>query len=399
MECSLHPPAASPEPTQRSKRLYILWAIALTLLISTALFCWLVVVPVWQVRNAVLGCDDLGKGDKTYDDPYRRQALLLGDPANAVGKIRLYLRAPDFAAGKKDVAVELLGFCGPVAIPELQRILEGPETELHRAAIRALGTIGPPAARTTNDIVKAMRLDPKIAIIATIQLGKIGPGAKDAVPEMLKTLKAYDGRESHYIVKAIRQIGPAAIEAAPKLLEIACTRAPDPAATQATWALMEWGPACKPILPQLIETLSHEAPGIRSRAAYILAHMGPTAKEAIPALENLLKDEYAPNRQAAAEALKKIKAVQEKGVKLYSDAEAEEIKSKLGKLKLPASSEVLWRSLGVDRTRLPMSVGGGTNRSWSNQTRLSEHYWIRRWGLSGEVTKAEVFRRTETPEK
>ena len=36
---------------KRSRKVYVLWTIALTLLISTALFCWLVVVPVWQGRR------------------------------------------------------------------------------------------------------------------------------------------------------------------------------------------------------------------------------------------------------------------------------------------------------------------------------------------------------------
>jgi hypothetical protein len=119
--------------------------------------------------------------------------------------------------------------------------------------------------------------------------------------------------------------------------------------------------------------------------------------EAVPVLNELLRDKSQDIRWAAAVVLKKIKAAQ--AVRLYSDAEAEEIKGRLGKLKLPLDSGVFWKSLGVDRARLPLSVRGGWNQSWSDETRLSRSYWMRRSGDSGEVIKAEVFRRTKTPEK
>jgi hypothetical protein len=41
--------------SRRSRKIYILWAIALTLLLSLGAFCWLVVVPVTQLRNAECG--------------------------------------------------------------------------------------------------------------------------------------------------------------------------------------------------------------------------------------------------------------------------------------------------------------------------------------------------------
>jgi len=41
-----------PQPSKRSKRLYILWATVLALLITAALFSWLVVVPVLRARSA-----------------------------------------------------------------------------------------------------------------------------------------------------------------------------------------------------------------------------------------------------------------------------------------------------------------------------------------------------------
>jgi len=44
---------SSVEPKPRSRKLYVLWAIALTLLLALGLFSWLVVVPVMGVRSAL----------------------------------------------------------------------------------------------------------------------------------------------------------------------------------------------------------------------------------------------------------------------------------------------------------------------------------------------------------
>jgi HEAT repeat protein len=48
-------------------------------------------------------------------------------------------------------------------------------------------------------------------------------------------------------------------------------------------------------------------------AARALGTIGPAAGEAVPALEKLLTDDHQEVRQAAADALKKIKAAGEKG--------------------------------------------------------------------------------------
>ena len=42
-------------PKPRSRKIYVLWSTALTLLLALGLFCWLVVVPVVQLRTADCG--------------------------------------------------------------------------------------------------------------------------------------------------------------------------------------------------------------------------------------------------------------------------------------------------------------------------------------------------------
>jgi len=45
-----HPPEAK---KPGSKRIYILWGVALTLLLAAGLFCWLVVMPILETREVV----------------------------------------------------------------------------------------------------------------------------------------------------------------------------------------------------------------------------------------------------------------------------------------------------------------------------------------------------------
>jgi hypothetical protein len=90
-----------PPTTSRSRRIYVLWAIALTLLISTALFCWLVVVPVWQVRRAV---------ERAYTGEQAKLLVReLGGPKLAAARLRNLRRMPSWISDLEDQKGNLLG--------------------------------------------------------------------------------------------------------------------------------------------------------------------------------------------------------------------------------------------------------------------------------------------------
>jgi len=65
------------------------------------------------------------------------------------------------------------------------------------------------------------------------------------------------------------------------------------------------------IAADCLKALKHKEFKVRSDAVAVLGRLGIAAKETVPALEELLKDKDPSVRQAAAEALKKIKAAQE----------------------------------------------------------------------------------------
>jgi HEAT repeat protein len=74
---------------------------------------------------------------------------------------------------------------------EVQRYresLKSPEVDVRRAAARALGEIGPGAKDAVPDLVEALN-DADMDLIAVWALGKIGPAAIAAVPAMRRWLE------------------------------------------------------------------------------------------------------------------------------------------------------------------------------------------------------------------
>ena len=76
----------------RSRRLYVCWGIALALLLVAALVCWLMVVPVWRVRRAVLSCPEFGERLVLLNEVRVAEEAIesLGGPERALPGLRCY---------------------------------------------------------------------------------------------------------------------------------------------------------------------------------------------------------------------------------------------------------------------------------------------------------------------
>lgn len=160
-----------------------------------------------------------------------------------------------------------------------------------------LGVARSPAAEIAPDIAK-LKLDlgsPErdSRREASFQLQKLGPGAKAALPELIKALDDLDRQVWANAVASIAAIGPDARDANPKLLEaFASAKGRDgrqrdraQALMRSAYALTCIGDAAR---PALIEALKSDDTEIRLGAAKALGGMGPRAKDAVPALiENL----------------------------------------------------------------------------------------------------------------
>ena len=104
---------------------------------------------------------------------------------------------------------------------------------------------------------------------AAVQLGRLGPEAAAACPELGAAMAAEDDQLSDTAAAALTRIGAKAV-------------------------------------PELIRQVSSSVPRARRLAIYSLGVLGPPAKPAIPTLKLCLKDEDAEVRQLAEMALRKL---------------------------------------------------------------------------------------------
>jgi HEAT repeat protein len=135
-------------------------------------------------------------------------------------------------------------------------------------------------------------------------LGRIGPAAKDFVPELAGLLRDPNGNRRGFAALALGRIGPAAKDFVPELAGL--LRDPERNVRMyAACALGGIGPAAKDAVPELAGLLSDPEPGIRGDAAYSLGQIGPAAQDV---LAEFLKDAVADVRQTAIDALRRIPA-------------------------------------------------------------------------------------------
>ena len=232
------------ETKRRSKRICVLWAVALGLLLAAGLFSWLVAVPYLRARAAVADMRVFfrtsGVVDEAGFNAHARKLIQgLGGEDRAIAALTLYFRAPRTSPEDRASAAYLLGYCGRSAVPALIVALGDPEPGVRQWAARALG--------------------------------RIGPEAEDAVPALIKSLG-----DPYRPVHA-----PASL------------------------ALSRIG---KPAVAPLTRLLNHADWELRFNAAWTLGRIGPAAAPAVPALERLSRDEQELVRRQAAWALKKIRA-------------------------------------------------------------------------------------------
>ncbi len=128
--------APAPSPERRSKRIYIYWGVALTLLVTVALVCWLVVVPVLDVRATVGRC-------RGRDPDFGKEIAHLGGPQNAAHRLTLYLKLPAWLVSDRPQAARLLGKCGDWGLSALYRLQKDKDEhpDVRNEAVEALAML------------------------------------------------------------------------------------------------------------------------------------------------------------------------------------------------------------------------------------------------------------------
>jgi HEAT repeat protein len=230
----------------------------------------------------------------------------------------------------RSAAAAAAGQMGPTAVPILRRGLSHFDKQVRRQSVWALGRIGPPAAPAVPDLCIALKdLDPRTGTGAAQALGAIGPAASAAAPYLIAAISEANQVLSRLAVKALSLIGPPAV---PALLG-ALTQSEPFLRGEAALALSWMGDGAHAAVTPLIEMLrvmprsagdrpiddqSITPPGRvmprpvspdsqRLYAVQALGRIGPSARDAIPALTEALTDADERVRDAALQALSRIR--------------------------------------------------------------------------------------------
>jgi HEAT repeat protein len=232
-------------------------------------------------RLARSALDGLGKGAATD------LVKLLKDPAQPdATRLRAAAVLAKLEPGKENLA-------------DLGRLLKDPKVEVRRAAAESLGRLGPDAADALPELVGAMRDDD-----GAVRSG-VGRAIKNTGRKGSAKLQALQAAATE--VAVIANLGIAL-----RLTEFGSGKDTVPALVAALSdkedivarvAAETLGSLGEPALAPLMEALKERKPPVRRYAAMALKEMGAKAKKAVPLLTEALRDSDGPTREFAALAL------------------------------------------------------------------------------------------------
>jgi hypothetical protein len=140
--------AVSPTEPRKSGRMLWLWIGAFGLLALLGAFCWLVLKPYLEVREAV----EILRGGLGIETEMVER---LGGPRAAANKLVLYSRLPDRLAPNRIGAMWLMGWCGSEAVPRLLELLKSENLWMRKVAANVLGNTGD--QRAVEPLIAALR--------------------------------------------------------------------------------------------------------------------------------------------------------------------------------------------------------------------------------------------------
>jgi HEAT repeat protein len=170
-------------------------------------------------------------------------------------------------------------------VPALIEGLQHEQIFLSAAAV--LGKIGPKAAAAVPELMLALHYPERQRGAAIEALGQIGAGSKEVLPCLLRLLQDPQEKQRQTVIEAVAAMGSAARPAVPMLNPWLKDRQLRVFAAEALWRITG---SVDPSLNTLIECLEDKNDEIQQRAAQVLKTMGPKAGPAVPKLQQLLRD-------------------------------------------------------------------------------------------------------------
>jgi HEAT repeat protein len=165
-------------------------------------------------------------------------------------------------------------------------------------------------SRVLQQIARLRDPNPAIRSLAALSLGRIGPDAAAAVPDLIRSLgdQRQDPEVRGSAAYALGEIGPDANTAVPELTRALKDLAPSVRSSAAS-ALGRIGPNAAVSAPDLVQALSdpNQTAEVRASAAYALGQLRKDSTSASAALMRALKDPDKSVRSSAAAALGQIR--------------------------------------------------------------------------------------------
>jgi HEAT repeat protein len=216
---------------------------------------------------------------------------------------------------------------GPGAIPALRGALKSPQSPIRRRAADLLALQGSKAKDATGDLIALLKdKQPAVRKAAALSLAAIGPDASQASEALVDCVQDKDASVRAAVALALGHIRArgqaistlvnlfrdpvqdvrlqaigAIVKFGPSAINVLINTVPHEdlnMRTSAIFALGEIGPAAKDAVPLLIEQLQDKLPLIRNQSALALGKIGPRAAEKAiePLKESVLKEREIPVR-------------------------------------------------------------------------------------------------------
>ncbi len=211
-----------------------------------------------------------------------------------VDLITLMKELRDPSCENHKLAMQAIAKLGPDAVQPLMSSLSNEDNQVRRDAAYTLGEIGPDAAEAIPLLADAVRNDSPIAQTSAEALGRIG---KEAIPEIKELLGSNVYVHREMAAKALRYIGPDAIDYAEKIAKLLRDTT---IRTDLAYSLASMGPD---VLPILLQKMHDSYPDIRVGAIEAIGYMGKDAASTEPVLIDALSDIYPQARATAAFSL------------------------------------------------------------------------------------------------
>jgi len=257
-----------------------------------------------------------GRGAFTVIAPKDRQQVVdsLGGPSRTRFLLSIYLLLPRKWAPYRAEGATVLGGCGSAAEPGLLALLADEDAQVRANALWALRGLEDVSAQVIP-AVTGMLDEPDVfnRFNAACLLGKLGQRDLNAKPKLTKMLADEVSGIRLAAAYALMRMYPDAV-ASPQLQDVFLGGLKDQdnfTKCQAAFFLQDLGPAASFAVSVLSEGAGRDG-GYQIPAINALGAIGLKASGAVPVLEKLLDNDVQRIRQAAAEALKKIRAADKK---------------------------------------------------------------------------------------